>query len=128
MSLLNSVFHSKKNTTPADEHPYGGFRLMEDQSSEPHDSVFHCMIKGTIIFAATFGVALYSNIDIIRSMCMLMARGALISMACVALLLPAMLLYFWYLPMPCFKTVRLPTVVFRLLSTFSTKPTASTFC
>lgn len=55
MSLLNSVFHSKKNIAPADEHPYGGFRLMEDQSSEPLDSVFHCMLKGTIIFAATFG-------------------------------------------------------------------------
>ena len=55
MSLLNSVFHSRKNITPADEHPYGGFRLMEDQSSEPLDSVFHCMLKGTIIFAATFG-------------------------------------------------------------------------
>lgn len=57
-------------------------------------SVPSIIVSGMGLFAATFGVALYSNIDIIRSMCMLMARGALISMACVALLLPAMLLVF----------------------------------
>ena len=44
------------------------------------------------LFAATFGVALYSDIDIIRSMCMLMARGALVSMGSVLLFLPALLL------------------------------------
>jgi len=43
------------------------------------------------LFAATFGVAIYSDIDIIRSICMLLARGALISMVCVLLLLPALL-------------------------------------
>ena len=46
------------------------------------------------LFAATCGVAVYSNIDIIKSMCMLMARGAVISMACVILILPAMLMLF----------------------------------
>lgn len=40
-------------------------------------------------FGATFGVAIYSKIDIISSMCMLMARGALISMAAVIFVLPA---------------------------------------
>ncbi len=44
------------------------------------------------LFAATFGVAVYSDIDIIRSMCMLMARGALVSVACVTLFLPALLM------------------------------------
>ena len=44
------------------------------------------------LFAATFGVAMYSQIDIVRSMCMLLARGALISMACVLLFLPALLM------------------------------------
>ena len=44
------------------------------------------------LFAATFGVALYSEIDIISSMCMLMARGAVISMASVIFALPALLL------------------------------------
>lgn len=41
-------------------------------------------------FGATFGVALYSNMSIISDMCNLMARGALISMLAVALVLPAM--------------------------------------
>ena len=50
------------------------------------------LVSGLGLFAATFGVALYSDMDIIRSMCMLMARGALISMGSVLLFLPALLL------------------------------------
>ncbi len=45
-------------------------------------------------FAATFGVALYSDVDIIGSLCMLMARGALISMCAVLLILPSMFMVF----------------------------------
>ncbi|MCI8553530.1 MAG: MMPL family transporter [Clostridiales bacterium] len=45
-------------------------------------------------FAATFGVGLYSDIDMIGSMCNLMARGALVSMLCVLLILPALFLLF----------------------------------
>lgn len=41
-------------------------------------------------FAATFGVSVYSDIDIISSMCSLMARGAIISMLSVIFVLPAM--------------------------------------
>ncbi|MEG0903546.1 MAG: MMPL family transporter [Lachnospiraceae bacterium] len=43
-------------------------------------------------FAATFGVGLYSNIDMISALCTLMARGAVISMFVVILILPSMLL------------------------------------
>ena len=50
------------------------------------------LVSGLGLFAATFGVALYSDMDIIRSMCMLMARGALVSMGSVLLFLPALLL------------------------------------
>lgn len=50
------------------------------------------IVSGMGLFAATCGVAIYSNIDIIKSMCMLMSRGAIISMACVILILPAMLM------------------------------------
>ncbi len=57
-------------------------------------SIPSIIVSGMGLFAATCGVAVYSNIDIIKSMCMLMARGALISMACVILILPAMLLLF----------------------------------
>lgn len=55
-------------------------------------SIPSVIVSGMGLFAATFGVALYSNIDIIRSMCMLMARGAVVSMICVILILPALLL------------------------------------
>ena len=45
-------------------------------------------------FAATIGCAVYSNIDLIASICKLLARGALLSMVLVILLLPALLLIF----------------------------------
>lgn len=50
------------------------------------------MVSAFSFFAATFGVGLYSQIDMISSLCLLMARGALISMCAVLLFLPAM---FW---------------------------------
>lgn len=55
-------------------------------------SIPSIIVSGTGLFAATFGVALYSDIDIISSMCMLMARGAIISMLTVIFILPALLL------------------------------------
>ncbi len=48
--------------------------------------------SGMGLFAATFGVAVYSDIDIISAMCSLMARGAIVSMLCVIFILPAMLM------------------------------------
>ncbi len=50
------------------------------------------IVSGLGLFAATFGVAVYSDIDIISSMCMLMARGAIVSMFCVIFILPALLI------------------------------------
>ena len=55
-------------------------------------STLSIIVSGMGLFAATFGVAVYSDIDIISSMCMLMARGAIISMLCVLLILPALLM------------------------------------
>ena len=55
-------------------------------------SIPSIIVSGTGLFAATFGVAVYSDIDIISSMCMLMARGAVVSMLCVIFILPALLL------------------------------------
>lgn len=52
------------------------------------------IVSGLGLFAATFGVALYSRIDIIDSMCMLLARGAIISILMVVFLLPPMLVLF----------------------------------
>lgn len=52
------------------------------------------VVSALSFFAATFGVGVYSNIDMISSLCMLMSRGALISMAVVILVLPAMFMIF----------------------------------
>lgn len=55
-------------------------------------SIPSIIVSGMGLFAATFGVAVYSDIDIISSMCMLMARGAVVSMLCVIFILPALLM------------------------------------
>ncbi|MBR7044381.1 MAG: MMPL family transporter [Lachnospiraceae bacterium] len=52
------------------------------------------LVSALAFFAATFGVGLYSNIDMISSLCTLMARGALISMGCVIIILPSFLMIF----------------------------------
>ena len=57
-------------------------------------SIPSIIVSGMGLFAATFGVAVYSDIDIISSMCMLMARGAVISVLMVVFTLPAMLMLF----------------------------------
>lgn len=55
-------------------------------------SIPSIIVSGMGLFAATFGVAIYSDIDIISSMCMLMARGAVVSMLCVIFILPSLLM------------------------------------
>lgn len=57
-------------------------------------SMTSIMVSALSFFAATFGVGLVSNIDMIGSLCSLMARGALISMFIVLTMLPTMLLIF----------------------------------
>jgi uncharacterized protein len=52
------------------------------------------IISALSFFAATIGVGVYSNIDMVASLCMLMARGAIVSMITVLLVLPAMLMIF----------------------------------
>ena len=51
-------------------------------------------ISGLCFFAATFGVGLYSKIDMVGSLCTLISRGAIISMAITILVLPSILLIF----------------------------------
>lgn len=57
-------------------------------------SIPSVLVSGAGLFAATFGVAVYSDIEMIHSMCMLMARGAVISVLLVILVLPAMFMLF----------------------------------
>ena len=55
-----------------------------------YTSIPSIIVSGMGMFAATFGVAMYSNIEIVSSMCLLMARGSIISMLLVIFILPAM--------------------------------------
>lgn len=52
------------------------------------------IVSALSFFAATIGVGLYSNIDMISSLCILMARGAIISMVVVVFVLPSMFMVF----------------------------------
>jgi hypothetical protein len=52
------------------------------------------LVSALTFFAATFGVGLYSQVDLISSLCTLMARGAIISMLVVLLILPSVLYVF----------------------------------
>ena len=52
------------------------------------------IISGCSFFAATFGVALYSKVDMIGSICTLLARGAVVSTIVVLVVLPAMFMIF----------------------------------
>lgn len=52
------------------------------------------IVSACTFFGATFGVGAYSSIDMISSLCLLMARGAVISMLCVICILPAMFVVF----------------------------------
>ena len=57
-------------------------------------SVNSIFVSGLCFFGATFGVGVYSNIEMIGSLCTLMGRGAIVSTATVVLMLPAFLLLF----------------------------------
>ena len=53
-------------------------------------SIPSILVSGMGLFAATFGVAIFSNLDMVSSLCMLLARGAIVSMVLVILVLPAL--------------------------------------
>ena len=57
-------------------------------------SISSIFVSGLCFFAATFGVGVYSKIEMIGSLCTLMSRGAIVSMLTVVLVLPAFLMMF----------------------------------
>ena len=59
-----------------------------------NSSLQSVLVSALSFFAATFGVGVYSSIDMISSLCMLLARGAIISLFVVAFVLPAMFMVF----------------------------------
>ena len=58
------------------------------------NTIASIFVSALCFFAATFGVAVYSKIDMIGSICTLLSRGAIISMIVVIFVLPALLLLF----------------------------------
>ncbi len=70
----------------------GGLSKRDAVTKALSTSIPSILVSALGFFAATFGVAVYSNIDIISSMCSLMARGALVSMLSVIFVLPSLLM------------------------------------
>lgn len=71
-----------------------GAGKQEAISTALNSSLQSVFVSALSFFAATFGVGLYSSIDMISSLCSLLARGALISLLVVAFILPAMFMVF----------------------------------
>lgn len=71
-----------------------GKEKMEAISIAHKTSMPSIISSGLSFFAATFGVACYSQVEMIGSICTLLARGALISMVVVIMVLPAMFMIF----------------------------------
>ena len=57
-------------------------------------SIASIAVSGLCFFGATFGVGVYSKIEMIGSLCTLMSRGAIVSMICVIAILPSFLIIF----------------------------------
>ncbi len=73
---------------------YQGADKKEAITGALQGSIQSIIVSALSFFAATFGVGLYSNIDMISSLCSLMARGAIISMFVVIFILPSMFMVF----------------------------------
>ena len=73
---------------------YKGAEKKEAITSALQSSIQSIIVSALSFFAATFGVGLYSDIDMISSLCTLMARGALISMLVVIFVLPSLFMIF----------------------------------
>ncbi len=81
-------------TTRYKAERYGGKGKREAVSSALCVSIPSVIVSAMGLFSATFGVALYSEIDIIKALCNLLARGAIVSMFSVILVLPSMFMVF----------------------------------
>ena len=71
-----------------------GTEKQEAVTTALEGSIQSVIVSALSFFAATFGVGMYSKIDMISSLCSLMARGAIISMFVVIFILPSMFMIF----------------------------------
>ena len=81
-------------TTRYQKERQNGKDKMEAISIAHKTSMPSIISSGLSFFAATFGVSLYSQVEMIGAICTLLARGAIISMIVVVMILPAMFMIF----------------------------------
>ena len=81
-------------TTKYKNGRYSGLPKKEAITKALTESMQSVIVSALSFFAATFGVGMYSNIDMISSLCNLMARGAIISMIVVIFVLPSLFMIF----------------------------------
>jgi len=114
IQLGSTVDYAILMTTRYKKERAGGADKREAVSTAHKASMKSIIVSALSFFAATFGVGLVSNIDMIAALCILMARGALISMCIVLTMLPTMLYLFdfiicWRLSRKQKKEGRVPT-------------------
>ena len=103
IQLGSTVDYAILMTTRYKQERHNGVDKKEAVKIAHGTSIQSVMVSAFSFFAATFGVGLYSDIDMISSLCILMARGAMISMVVVLLVLPAM--YMLFDPLICLTTI-----------------------
>ncbi len=94
IQLGSTVDYAILLTNNYKEKRLSGFDRKESVRIALQKSITSIIVSGFTFFSATFGVGLYSKIDMISSLCTLMARGAIISMFTVILVVPAFLILF----------------------------------
>ncbi len=94
IQLGSTVDYAILMTSRYQKERQNGHEKREAVSIAHRTSMPSILTSGLAFFAATYGVAVYSDIDIISSICTLLARGAIISMVTVILVLPSMFLVF----------------------------------
>lgn len=97
-AILMSTTYLKERTKEKNKE-----KAMKDTLSSCVPSIF---ISALCFFGATFGVSVYSKIDMIGSICTLLSRGAIISMIVVIFILPSLLLLFDKLIMKTTKNMK----------------------
>jgi len=94
IQLGSTVDYAILMTTRYKKERMSGLSKQESIQIAHRTSIKSILLSGCILFAATFGVGMYSNIDMISSICTLLSRGAFISTIVVILVLPAMFMVF----------------------------------
>ena len=81
-------------TTRFREERRGGLTAKEAMGESIHKCSSAIITSGLSFFGANIGVCFISKMDLIKSLCLMMARGALISMVTILFVLPAILIVF----------------------------------